>query len=113
MKIGNFIKKLARLMRISSPETISWEEISQRNQQALDIAIKAFANRPMHKTVIDLKLPPHSRCVDMAAAKDCIVALFDIPSRGVIPFIIYPDKNEVHEVQLTPENLRVQEIDLS
>jgi hypothetical protein len=39
----------------------------------------------------------------MAAANNCIIAIFNIPDRGLIPFIIYPDKNEAHEIQLTPD----------
>lgn len=54
--------------------------------------------------VIDLKLPPGSTCIDMAAANDYIIAIFDIPNRGLIPFKIYPDLKQVFEVELTKEN---------
>jgi hypothetical protein len=40
----------------------------------------------------------------MAAAKDFILALFDIPDRGIIPYIIYAD-GSVKEIQFSPDDL--------
>ena len=57
-----------------------------------------FARRPMCETAIDMPLPKGSYCVDMACGEGFLIALFNVPDRGVVPFLIYPDKNEVHEI---------------
>jgi hypothetical protein len=58
----------------------------------------------MSKTVIKLDLPPNSRCVQMAAGKDFFMVLFDIPKRGVVPFIIYPN-GDAKEIIFSPDDL--------
>ena len=67
--------------------------MSQANRKSL------FALKATEETVIDLKLPINSYCVDLAVSNDCLLAIFNIPDRGNVPYIIYPDKKEAHEIK--------------
>jgi len=40
----------------------------------------------------------------MAAGKDFFMVLFDIPKRGVVPFIIYPN-GDAKEIIFSPDDL--------
>jgi hypothetical protein len=61
------------------------------------------------KTVIDLKLPPRSICVNMEVVDNHIIALFDIPERGVVTFLIDPVKLQVTEVVPAPNCFALSE----
>lgn len=58
--------------------------------------------RPASQTVVDLKLPPGSTCVDLAAGKNFLLALFEIPNEGLRTLLI-DENHKVTEVKPTPE----------
>ncbi len=56
------------------------------------------------KVIVDLELPPRSRCVEMAVFMDnLLIAIFDVPVVGLRIFLIDPEKKIATEVQPSPE----------
>ena len=87
-----------------NPLKINWKAISKLNKKHLQNAITDFANKHPHQTVIDLKLPSGSYCVDLTACdnENCLLAIFHVPDRDLVTYIIYPDTQEAREITLSP-----------
>ncbi len=73
----------------------------------LDNAISTFNQRP--KILLDLKLPPHSHCVDMAEINNNLICIFDLPDRGFVTFLIDFEKKEAYEFKPASNDLMLVE----
>lgn len=84
-----------------------------QNHEHYHKALESFVLRRTCTTAIDLKLPPGSYVVDLAAVKNSLIAICHTPDEGLVTLVI-DDKLEVKRLVIsTPEILREQENDLT